>query len=89
MSSSKQGSLFLAWDADLREGDLVTLTGDPLMLMTRANHAWLKSSSDGQALAVFLGIDTIDFGVDKEDCPIILYEGQRVIVSRGSVERAR
>jgi|LauGreDrversion4_2_1035121.scaffolds.fasta_scaffold2830047_1 hypothetical protein len=87
MSSSKQGSLFLTWDSDLREGDLVTLTGDPLMLMTRSNHAWLKSADE--TLAVFLGIDTIDFGVDKEDCPIILFEGQRVIVSRGSVERAR
>lgn len=56
------------------------------MLMTLTNHAWLKSGDE--TLAVFLSIDTIDFGVDKEDCPIILFEGQRVIVARGSVERA-
>jgi hypothetical protein len=86
MSSSKQGSLFLTWSADLRPGDLVSLAGDPLMLMTLTNHAWLKSGDE--TLAVFLSIDTIDFGVDKEDCPIILFEGQRVIVARGSVERA-
>ena len=88
--------LFLDCDPDLRPGDLAEVSGIAglsLILSQPQDEAGpmtLSLSSEDRMLpviVVYMGHVLHDYGIDKENVPLVIHEGRRMIVSRGQVRR--
>jgi hypothetical protein len=75
------------WDPGLREGDLVTVDGISgsytLWSFDHDRHASHFLPQTG----IFLGVMRVDYTIDMEDTPIVLLDGRKMLVGRGSVRR--
>jgi hypothetical protein len=75
---------------DVTCGDLVRVDAILSLIVCFPLDAALRSDTYNSPIgpAIFIEKQWIDLGVDKELCPVILYNGRRVAVTRGIVVRA-
>ena len=73
---------------DVEPGDLVEVS-------VIAGMSFIMSEKDTRKLedhmipvtAIYLGHILVDYGVDKDHAPLVLYGGRKMIVDRGSIRR--
>jgi len=79
--------VILQWDPDLREGDLVTVNGVGGTYTLWSFDYDRHTSHFLPQTGIFLGVMRIDYTVDMEDTPVVLLNGRKMLVGRGSVRR--
>ncbi len=75
---------------DVARGDLVRVDTILRLIVCFPLDSALRSDTYSSPIgpAIFIEKQWIDLGIDKEHCPVILYNGRRVAVPRGIVVRA-